>query len=89
MAQVGTSDYRDGEVDDGAKVQQIPTNAEDAVAMALDEALTEGGYRGVAFQPYANELVAAAVEALWMDDATLAQAARSALDRHKDRLLAV
>lgn len=65
----------------------VPTNAEDAVAMALDEALTEGGYRRVVFQPYANELVAAAVEALWMDDATLAQAARSAIDRYKDRLL--
>lgn len=64
-----------------------PTTAEDAVLMALDEVLVKDGYRSLVFQPCADALVASTVEALWMDDATLVQAATSAVARYESRLV--
>mgnify|MGYP007078501701 CR=1 FL=1 len=67
-----------------ARVQSA--TLEDAVQLALDEALAEAGFARACEQVVARELEAALVDSLVNDDATLQQAARAAVRRYQDRL---
>lgn len=75
-----------------AQVQTVDTRPcpGDAVAClqaVLDDELQDQGYAPFISQPYLDVLEEAATESLWMDDQTLAGAARSAIDRLRHLLV--
>ena len=70
------------------KHAKLPPTLDDAALMALDEALSEAGYAPVADQPVAcDDLEDALLDALWNNDMTLQEAARSAVRRCGKRLV--
>ena len=64
-----------------------PGDAVDCLLVVIDDELREQGYAPLMSQPYSDVLEEAATESLWMDDQTLAGAARSAIDRMRHLLV--
>jgi len=65
----------------------VPGDIEDCLIAVIDDELQAQGYARYVEQPVADNLKYAATAALWQDDATLAQAARYAVNRHASRLI--
>lgn len=66
---------------------RVPANADDAVRLALDEALRDAGCAPLSYQFVEERLHAAAIDALWNDDMTLQEAARAAVRRNERQLI--